>query len=145
MLVGERVAEEVKIAAGSAMPLDQPIEVALRGRDLLSGLPREILVSDSQIREALSRSIKVIVEHMKSILEITPPELVADTYRLGIVITGGGAMLRGLDRLISEHTGLPVRVADDPLTTVVRGCGVLLDDPKLLEDVSLPATDRVRN
>ncbi len=145
MLVGERVAEEVKIAAGSAMPLDQPIEVALRGRDLLSGLPREILVSDTQIREALSRSIKVIVEHLKSILEITPPELVADTYRRGIVITGGGAMLRGLDRLISEHTGLPVRVADDPLTTVVRGCGALLDDPKMLEDVSLPSTDRVRS
>lgn len=145
MLVGERVAEEVKIAAGSAVSLEQPIEVPLRGRDLLSGLPREIMVTDEQIREALSRSVKVIVEHMKSILEITPPELVADTYRRGIVITGGGAMLRGLDRLISEHTGLPVRVADDPLTTVVRGCGALLDDPKLLEDVSLPPTlDRVR-
>ncbi len=144
MLVGERVAEEVKIAAGSAVPLQQPIEVPLRGRDLLSGLPREIMITDDQVREALSRSIKAIVEHLKSILEITPPELVADTYRRGIVVTGGGALLRGLDTMIAEQTGLPVRIAEDPLTSVARGCGMLLDDQKLLNDVTLPSTDRVR-
>jgi rod shape-determining protein MreB len=144
LLVGERVAEEVKIAAGSAMPLSERIEVPLRGRDLLSGLPREILVNDSQIREALSRSIKAVIEHIKSILEITPPELVADIYRRGIVMSGGGSLLRGIDRAITEGTGLPVRIAEDPLTAVARGCGMLLDAPKLLQDVALPATDRMK-
>jgi len=142
-LLGERVAEEVKIAAGSAVPLPDRIEIPLRGRDLLSGLPHEIMVNDGQIREALSRSIKSIIEHIKSILEITPPELVADIYRRGIVITGGGSLLRGIDRAITEGTGLPVRVAEDPLTAVARGCGILLDDERLLEDVSLPSTDRM--
>lgn len=143
LLVGERVAEEVKIAAGSAVALEDRIEVPLRGRDLLSGLPREILVNDSQIREALSRSLKAIVDNIKSILEITPPELVADIYRRGIVMSGGGALLRGIDRAITEGTGLPVRVADDPLTAVARGSGLLLDQPKLLHDVALPSTDRM--
>lgn len=143
LLLGERVAEEVKIAAGSAVPLAERIEVPLRGRDLLSGLPHEIMVNDGQIREALSRSVKSILEHIKSILEITPPELVADIYRRGIVITGGGSLLRGIDRAITEGTGLPVRVAEDPLTAVARGCGTLLDEQRLLEDVSLPSTDRM--
>jgi len=143
LLLGERVAEEVKIAAGSAVPLPDRIEIPLRGRDLLSGLPHEIMVNDGQIREALSRSIKSIIEHIKSILEITPPELVADIYRRGIVITGGGSLLRGIDRAIAEGTGLPVRVAEDPLTAVARGCGILLEDERLLEDVSLPSTDRM--
>ncbi|MFZ2803894.1 MAG: rod shape-determining protein [Patescibacteria group bacterium] len=144
LLVGERVAEEVKIAAGSAMPLAERLEVPLRGRDLLSGLPREILVNDSQIREALSRSIKAMIEHIKSILEITPPELVADIYRRGIVMSGGGSLLRGIDQAITDGTGLPVRIADEPLTAVARGCGMLLDSPKLLADVALPSTDRMR-
>jgi rod shape-determining protein MreB len=143
LLLGERVAEEVKIAAGSATPQTERIEVPLRGRDLLSGLPHEIMVNDGQIREALSRSVKSVVEHIKSILEITPPELVADIYRRGIVITGGGSLLRGIDRAITEGTGLPVRVAEDPLTAVARGCGLLLEDQHLLDDVSLPSTDRM--
>ncbi|MFA5185326.1 MAG: rod shape-determining protein [Patescibacteria group bacterium] len=143
MLLGERVAEEVKIAAGSAMSLPDRIEVPLRGRDLLSGLPHEIMVNDGQIREALSRSIKTILDHVKSILEITPPELVADIYRRGIVITGGGALLRGIDRAITEGTGLPVRIAEDPLTAVARGAGMLLENSALLDDVTLPSTDRM--
>jgi rod shape-determining protein MreB len=143
MLVGERVAEEVKIGAGSAVPLGEKLEVPLRGRDLLSGLPREINVTDAQVREALARSVKAIIDHVKSILEITPPELVADIYRRGIVIAGGGALLRGLDQAIREGTGLPVRIADEPLTAVARGAGLLLDNPKLLQDVALPSTDRM--
>jgi rod shape-determining protein MreB len=143
MLVGERVAEEVKIGAGSAVPLAEKLEVPLRGRDLLSGLPREINVTDAQVREALARSVKAIIDHVKSILEITPPELVADIYRRGIVIAGGGALLRGLDQAIREGTGLPVRIADEPLTAVARGAGLLLDNPKLLQDVALPSTDRM--
>lgn len=144
LLVGERVAEDVKIAAGSAVALPERIEVSLRGRDLLSGLPREIMVNDGQIREAMSRSIKAIIEHVKSILEITPPELVADIYRRGIVLTGGGALLRGFGQAITEGTGLPVRVADDPLTAVARGAGLLLEHPELLEIVALPSADKMR-
>lgn len=143
ILLGERVAEEVKIAAGSAVPLSERIDVPIRGRDLLSGLPREIMVNDGQIREALSRSIKAIIEHVKSILEITPPELVADIYRRGIVMTGGGALLRGIDKAITEGTGLPVRLADEPLTAVARGAGLLLEQDRLLQDVALPSADRM--
>ncbi|MBP9864560.1 rod shape-determining protein [Patescibacteria group bacterium] len=143
ILVGERVAEDIKMAIGSAVPLAERLDIPLRGRDLLSGLPRELMVNDGQIREALSRSVKIIVEHIKSILEITPPELVADIYRRGIVMTGGGALLKGIDQAITEGTGLPVKIAEDPLTAVVRGCGILLDTPKLLSDVALPAADRM--
>ncbi|MEK7115813.1 MAG: rod shape-determining protein, partial [Patescibacteria group bacterium] len=106
--------------------------------------PREIMISDGQIREALSRSVKAIIEHVKSILEITPPELVADIYRRGIVLTGGGALLSGYDRALSEGTGLPVRVSEDPLTAVARGAGALLEHPKLLETVTLPSADKMR-
>ncbi len=143
ILLGERAAEDVKLSAGSAVPLGERIEVPIRGRDLLSGLPREIMVNDSQIREALSRSIKAIIDHIKSILEITPPELVADIYRRGIVITGGGALLRGIDQAITEGTGLPVHLADDPLTAVARGAGILLEKERLLQDVTLPSADRM--
>ena len=143
ILLGERIAEEIKIAIGSAIDLSEKMETPMRGRDLLSGLPREILVNDAQIREALGRSIKAMVEQIKVILEITPPELVADIYQRGIILTGGGALLRGLDTAISRGTGLPVRVADDPMTAVVRGTGMLLDHPALLTDVGFPATDHV--
>ncbi len=143
LLLGERVAEEVKIAVGSAIPLQDRLEVSMRGRDLLSGLPREIMVNDTQIREALARSVRTIVEHIKSILEITPPELVADIYRRGLILTGGGALLRGMDQSISAGTGLPVRVAEDPGSAVARGAGTLLDSPILLKDIALPKTDRI--
>lgn len=143
LLLGEGIAEQIKIDIGSAVELAEPMETSMRGRDMLSGLPREILVNDAQVREALARSVKAIVEQVKSILEITPPELVADIYQKGIVLTGGGALLRGMDAAISRGTGLPVRVADDPLTAIVRGTGVLLDNNALLEDVAFPATERI--
>jgi len=143
LLLGERVAEEVKIAVGSAIPLTERLEVSMRGRDLLSGLPREIFVTDSQIREAIARSVRSIVEHIKSILEITPPELVADIYKRGIILTGGGALLRGMDQAIHDQTGIPVRVVEDPITTVARGAGMLLESPELLADITLPSSDRI--
>lgn len=143
LLLGERVAEDIKLQAGSAVELAEPLQVSMRGRDLVSGLPREIQVNDAQIREAMARSVKFIVDHVKSILEVTPPELVADIYQRGIVLTGGGALLRGIDEAIHRGTGLPVRVADDPITTIVRGTGILLDRPELARDVAFPATDRV--
>lgn len=144
LLLGEKVAEEIKINVGSAAELTDKLETPMRGRDLLSGLPREITVNDAQIREALGRSVRNIVDHVKSILEITPPELVADIYRRGIVLTGGGALLRGIDRAISQGTGLPVRLTDDPLMAVVRGTGLLLEDRKLLHDVELPLAEVMR-
>lgn len=139
LLLGERVAERVKMRIGSAMELEDPLEIEMRGRDLLSGLPKEIIVTDGQIREALERSIRSIIENIKATLETTPPELVADIYERGIVLTGGGALLRGLDKLIARQAAIPVRIADDPLTCVVRGAGALLDNEALLKDISLPS------
>lgn len=139
LLLGERIAERLKIRIGSAIEPEEPMQIEMRGRDLLSGLPKEILVDDTKIREALQRSVRTIIENIKATLEITPPELVADIYERGIVLTGGGALLRGMDTLISRQTAIPVRVADDPLTCVVRGAGLLLEDPQLLKDISLPS------
>ena len=139
LFLGERHAEQVKIRIGSAVEQSEPLEMPMRGRDMLSGLPKEIIVSDTQIREALHRSIRSIIDNIRATLEVTPPELVADIYERGIVLAGGGALLRGLDRLIANETAIPVRVADDPLTCVVRGAGALLDDDELLHDLSLPS------
>ncbi len=129
-------------AAGSAIVLDDPLEIQMRGRDLISGLPKELIIDDEQIRNALARSVRTIIENIKSTLEVTPPELVADIYERGIVLTGGGALLRGLDKAIAEMAEIPVRIAEDPLTCVVRGAGALLDNKTLLSDIALPsATD----
>jgi rod shape-determining protein MreB len=140
LLLGEKVAEEIKIKVGSASELKQPLEAQMRGRDLITGLPKEILVNDEQIREALSKSIKIIIDNIKSTLEITPPELVADIYERGIILTGGGALLKGLDIMISQASQIPVYVADDPLTAVVRGTGYLLDNIDLLKNITVMPT-----
>ncbi len=141
ILIGEQVAEKVKIKIGSAAPLKEPMEMQVKGRDLINGLPKAVTVNDSQIREAMSRTLGQIIENIKTTLETTPPELVADIYEHGIYLTGGGAMLRGLDKEIAQATKIPVRVADDPLTCVVRGTGILLTDPELLEKVLSPANE----
>lgn len=140
LLLGERVAEQIKMKIGTAMDLHDNLEIEMRGRDLLTGLPKEIIVNDAQIREAMQRSINLIVENIKATLEVTPPELVADIYERGLVLAGGGALLRGFDQLISEEADVPVRIADDPLTCVARGTGMLLDNPELLREIALPAT-----
>lgn len=139
LLLGERIAERLKMRIGTAVPPEEAMSIEMRGRDLLSGLPKEIIINDSQIREAIHRSVRTIVENIKATLETTPPELVADIYERGIVLTGGGALLRGLDDLISRQAEIPVRVAEDPLTCVVRGAGMLIDNPELLRDISLPS------
>ena len=135
LLLGERTAEEVKIKIGSAYRLEEPLETIMRGRDLVSGLPKEVLVNDSNIREALSPTVRVIVNNIKSAVEETPPEITADLMHRGITLAGGGALLRGLDRLISEHTQIPVHIANDPLTAVCRGTGVVVEDLENLKDV----------
>ncbi len=135
LLVGERTAEEVKIKIGSAIQMKDRLKAEIRGRDLVTGLPKEIKVTDDQIRHAISRSIKLIVNNIKAVVEETPPELVADIMERGITLAGGGALLRGLDQLIAEETQMPVTVSDDPLTTVVRGTGIVLEDLPMLKDV----------
>ena len=135
LLLGERTAEDVKIKVGSAYPLEHPLETVMRGRDLVTGLPKEVVVNDTQIREALNPTIKVIANNVKSAVEETPPELIADLMHRGITLAGGGALLRGLDQLLSEQTQIPVHIADDPLTAVCRGCGVVVEDLETLKDV----------
>jgi rod shape-determining protein MreB len=135
LLLGERTAEEVKIRIGSAYPLEEQLEAPMRGRDLVTGLPKEVIVNDTQIREALSPAVKTIVNNIKSAVEETPPELVADLMARGITLAGGGALLRGLDILVFQVTEIPVHVADDPLTAVCRGTGVVVEDLETLKDV----------
>ena len=139
LLLGERTAEKIKIEIGSAYPLKQKLEAPLRGRDLVTGLPKEIVVDSDQISEALKKSVDVIIENIKSTMEETPPELLSDIMDQGIILAGGGALLRGIDRLIAEETNTVVHIADDPLTSVVRGTGIVLEDLDLLSGVLLPA------
>ena len=143
ILIGEQVAEKIKVKIGSATELKESTEMEVRGRDLINGLPRAVNVTDIQIREAISKTINIIIENIKITLEKTPPELVSDVYEKGIVLTGGGALLRGLDKEIAQATKIPVRVAEDPLTCVVRGAGILLSDPELLEKVLTPSTNEL--
>ena len=135
LLLGERTAEEVKIKIGSAYPLENNLEIAVKGRDLVTGLPKEIILTDEDVRKAMSRSIKTLVNTIKLTIEETPPELVADIMERGIILVGGGSLLRNLDKLIREETEMPVRVAEDPLTAVVRGTGIVLEDIEALKDV----------
>lgn len=135
LLLGERTAEEIKIAVGSAYELEEPLETMMRGRDLITGLPKEVKVSDSEIREALSRTVRTIITAIKDTIEATPPELVADIMKKGIIMTGGGSLLKGFAQLIQEETQMPTHLADDPLTCVVRGCGVVLEDLDSLKEV----------
>lgn len=138
LLLGERTAEDIKIAIGSAFPLPEKKEIKMRGRDLITGLPKEIIANDEQIREALQHSIYQILEAIKVTLEETPPELLADIMNRGIVLSGGGSLLRGLDSLVSQTTGTKVYIADDPLTSVARGTGIVLENIEALKDVLLP-------
>jgi rod shape-determining protein MreB len=140
LLLGERTAEDIKIAIGSACELPEALEATMRGRDLITGLPKEVVVDDSDIRRAIRHSIAVLVNSVKAAVEETPPELVADIMHRGIMLVGGGSLLKGLDRLLMEETKIPVRVADDPLTAIVRGTGLILEDLDAVKNV-LVSTD----
>ena len=128
LLVGESTAEQVKIQIGSAAPVGEEREMDVKGRDLVSGIPKTVRVHSSEIRDAVQEPIQQIVDAVRRALEITPPELAADIVDRGMVMTGGGALIRGLDVLLSQETGLPIHVDEDPLTCVVRGTGRILDD-----------------
>jgi len=135
LLIGERTAEEIKINIGSAYPLKEKKEMPLRGRNLVTGLPEEILVSDEDIRRALKKSVSQIITAIKTTVEETPPELLADVMERGIYLAGGGSLLRGLDILIAKETKIPTKIVDDPLTAMVRGGGLVLENLDELHEV----------
>jgi len=135
LMIGVRSAEEVKIKIGSAYPLQEEMTMDIKGRDLVAGLPKTITITSEEIRESLSEPIASILEAVKVTLEQTPPELSSDIVDRGLVLAGGGALLKGIDKLISEETNLPVHLAEDPLTAVVLGAGKVLDEIKLLKQL----------
>ncbi|HUJ13231.1 MAG TPA: rod shape-determining protein [Thermoanaerobaculia bacterium] len=137
LLIGERTAEQVKIEIGSAFPLDEEMTMEIKGRDLVEGVPKTLIVSDEEIREALSETVATIVEAVRVALERTPPELSADIMDKGIIIAGGGSMLKNLDKRLREETGLPVTLAEDPLACVALGTGQMLTDFNLLRKISI--------
>lgn len=135
MLIGEMTAESIKMTIGSAYPLAEELTMRIRGRDVLSGLPKEISITSQEIRKALHHSIHNIIVAVKSTIEETPPELIADLINRSIILAGGGSLLRGLDELIHHETNLPVKIIDDPLTAVVRGCGMVLEHIEELKPI----------
>jgi rod shape-determining protein MreB len=135
LLIGERTAEEIKIGIGSAYPLKEKRELPMRGRNLVTGLPEEILVSDEEIRKAMEKSIRQIINEIKIAIEETPPELLADVMAKGIHLAGGGSLLRGLDILIQKETKMPTKIVEDPMTAVVRGAGLVLENLDQLREV----------
>lgn len=137
LLIGERTAEEVKIRIGSAYPLEKEQTMEIKGRDLTDGIPKTLIVTSEEIREALSGPVSTVIQAVKQALEQTPPELAADIVDRGIVLTGGGALLKNLDKRLREETGLPILIADDPLSCVALGAGKMLQDFELLKRVAL--------
>jgi len=135
LMIGERTAEQIKIDVGAAIPLDEPLTIEVKGRDLVAGLPKTLTVNSEEIREALAEPVSTIVESVRVCLERCPPELSADLLDRGIVMVGGGALLRGLDKLLSKETGLPVHVADDPLTAVALGTGKVIENVHYLKEI----------
>ncbi len=137
LLIGERTAEQIKMELGSAYPLEKPLNKTITGRNLIECVPKTITIDDSEIREALAECVATIINGIRVALERTPPELSADISDRGIVLTGGGALIKNLDKRIREETGLPVSIADDPLASVVLGTGRMLSDFKLLRKISI--------
>ena len=137
LLVGERTSELIKITIGSAYPGEQSQTMEIKGRDIVAGIPKTVMITDGEIRDSLLDPINQVVEAVRVSLERTPPELASDIVDRGIVLAGGGALLRNLDTLLREETGLPVSLADDPLTSVVMGAGRTLDEISLLRNVQI--------
>lgn len=141
IIIGEKTAESIKIGIGALLPEDKPIETKARGRDLVTGLPREVVVTDSDVRNAISNSIERLVEATKEVLEMTPPEVLSDIMYRGVYLAGGGALTKGFAEILSQETGIPVYIADDPLTSVVRGTGIILEKIDEYKDVLIEDED----
>ena len=142
ILIGESTAEQVKKTVGSVIP-GEPLETTIRGRDLITGLPREVIITDSDIREAMSQSIETLLEASREVLETTPPEILSDVMRRGLYLVGGGALIKGLDSLLAETLKLPVYVAEDPLTAIARGAGIILEDLETYRSVLIESEDEL--
>jgi rod shape-determining protein MreB len=140
VILGDQTADEIKIKIGSAISSGKEQEIKVKGRDLAKGLPREIVVSDEQVREAIKPLLEAIVDSVHETIESTPPELVADIYERGLILSGGGALLSGLDKIIQRKINIPVYVADDPSTAIIRGTGLILEDFNNLKQVFIPST-----
>jgi len=135
LLIGEKTAEEIKIAIGSVAPLKETLAATIKGRDLISGLPKEVLINDLEVSEAVASSVNAIISEIRSVVEETPPELISDLMLRGIILAGGGSLLRGLPEMVEKTTGIPTKLAEDPLTAVVRGCGLILEDVESLKEI----------
>ena len=144
ILIGEKTAEYIKIAAGAVVP-GEALETTIRGRDLITGLPREVVITDSDIREAIASSIETLVEAAKEVLETTPPEILADVMNRGVHLVGGGALIKGLDTLLQATLKIPVYIAEDPLTAIARGTGIILEDIDFYKDVLIQNEDELRS
>jgi len=143
ILIGEKTAESIKISVGSVIEKG-PLETTVRGRDLITGLPREVVITDSDIREAIASSIDSLVEATKEVLETTPPEILSDVMNRGIHLVGGGALIKGLNELLAASLKLPVYIAEDPLTAIARGTGIILEDIPRFQDVLIQNEDELR-
>lgn len=143
ILIGEKTAEEVKIAIGSVSKIGEGIETTVRGRDLITGLPREVVITDTDIRDAIIKSIRLLIKATKEVIEATPPELISDIMHRGMIMVGGGSFLRGLDKIFESELKITVHVPDDPLTAVVRGTGMIIEDIEKFKDILLQHEDNV--
>jgi len=145
IVIGEKTAEEIKVTVTSLLLGKVSLETQARGRDLITGLPREVVVTDSDIRDAISHSIERLVESTKEVLEITPPEILSDIMHRGIYLAGGGALIKGFAEVLSEEIKMPVYIADDPLTCVVRGTGIILENIEKFKDILIADENNVSN
>lgn len=143
ILIGEKTAEDLKMAIGTVIPGDSPMESTVRGRDLVTGLPREVIITDGDVREAIAQSINSIVEGAREVVETTPPEILADIMRRGIYIVGGGALIKKLPEVLADVLKIPVYVAEDPLTAVARGCGIILENLSEYQNILLKNEDDI--
>ena len=139
--IGERTAEDIKIAIGAVVPLSEALSRSVRGRDFATGLPREIMLTDAHVREAIAPSLDALMDTMKEVIEATPPELLSDVLERGVTVFGGGALLRGLPQVLAKMLGVPIKVAPDPLTTVVRGAGIVTENPQPHADFFIDEED----
>ncbi len=143
ILIGEKTAETVKHTIGSVLPGPAPLEMSVKGRDLITGLPREVVITDTDVREALSPSIEALVEATREVLEITPPEILSDIMQRGIFLAGGGALIQGLPQLLETELNIPVHITSDPLTAVARGTGIILEDLESFRDILIQNEDEL--
>ena len=143
ILIGEKTAETIKILIGSILPGPTPLETSIKGRDLVTGLPREVVITDSDIREAIGRSVDVLIESAKEVIETTPPEIISDVVERGMYLVGGGALMRGLPEVLHEYIKIPIHVAEDPLTAVARGTGIILEKLDEYKDVLIQNDDEI--